>query len=59
MIHVVISPDGVRRVSFEGHDPMEDPVLCLWPVINRELIRLNREVRRESSRLVKRGGNIL
>ncbi len=52
MIVVYLSDRGVEEIRFHSAaGTMDDPSLWLWPVVKRELSRLDESVRREASRL--------
>ncbi len=52
MIVVYLSDRGVEEIRFRcAGGTMDDPSLWLWPVVKRELCRLDESVRLEASRL--------
>jgi len=54
MILVRIGSDGVEAISFEGcQGVLQDPAVQLWPLVQRELSRLDRAVKRSNCRLVR------
>lgn len=53
MVVVRIGTRGVEGVSFEAsRNLLEDPTVQLWPLLEKELVRLDRAVKRSNSRLV-------
>lgn len=53
MVIVKISTRGVESVGFESpRGALHDPTVSLWPLLEKELGRLDRAVRRANARVV-------
>jgi len=54
MVVVKIGSRGVVGVSFESSgDVLDDAAVQLWPIIQRELARLDRTVKRSNARVLR------
>jgi hypothetical protein len=53
MIVVLIKPTGVEKVMFHADsDVAEDLCLATWPVVRRELKRLDKKLRKVAQKIV-------
>ena len=55
MLTIEIEPTGVRSVRLSAGDDLEqDLTLLVWPIIRRDLERLDRRLRRDGGALLRR-----